>query len=90
MGDRRPPSPLNHLQPDHWLARYTTDLIDLLNVLTLLVELEPEQEKLLDRICSGPLVSLDKLNEADALVLPEGPGRKTKKEDPKQGKLLDH
>lgn len=40
IGDKRPPSPLDKVQPNHWLAEYTTDLIDLLNVLGRLVELE--------------------------------------------------
>lgn len=57
MGDRRPPSRLQAIQPDHWLAEYTTDLLDLLNVLTLLVELEPRQAQLLDRVCTGALIS---------------------------------
>lgn len=33
MGDRRPPSPLEEIRPDRWLPRYTTDLLDVLNVL---------------------------------------------------------
>jgi len=33
MGDRRPPSPLDRVQPNEWIAEYTTDLLDLLNVL---------------------------------------------------------
>jgi len=54
IGDRRPPSKLGQIQPDHWLAEYTTELINVLNVLTLLVELEPEQAQLLEAICEGP------------------------------------
>lgn len=57
IGDRRPPSPLGDVQPDRWLPEYTSDLIDLLHVLTWLVTLEPEQAALLDRVCAGPLVS---------------------------------
>lgn len=57
MGDKRPPSPLQAIQPEHWLAEYTADLLDLLNVLTLLVELEPEQARLLDEVCAGELIS---------------------------------
>ncbi|MEQ1944017.1 type ISP restriction/modification enzyme [Mesorhizobium sp. VNQ89] len=53
IGDRRPPSPLDKVQPEHWLAEYTSDLIDLLNVLGRLVELEPRQADLLDRILAG-------------------------------------
>ena len=37
IGDRRPPSPLSDIQPDHWLAEYTSDLLDLLHVLGRLV-----------------------------------------------------
>ena len=47
IGDRRPPSPLGDVQPDHWLAEYTTELINVLNVLGLLVDLEPTQAELL-------------------------------------------
>lgn len=57
MGDKRPPSPLQAIQPAHWLSEYTTDLLDLLNVLTLLVDLEPKQAELLDRVCGGPLIT---------------------------------
>lgn len=53
IGDRRPPSPLDKIQPNHWLAEYTSDLIDLLNVLGRLVELEPRQANLLERILAG-------------------------------------
>jgi hypothetical protein len=70
MGDRRPPSKLTEIQPDHWLAEYTTELIDLLNVLGLLVELEPQQSQLLDRICDGPLISIPELNGSEALESP--------------------
>jgi hypothetical protein len=51
IGDRRPPSKLGEIQPDHWLAEYTTELINVLHVLALLVELEPDQAKLLEAIC---------------------------------------
>jgi hypothetical protein len=61
MGDKRPPSPLQAIQPDYWLAEYTSDLLDLLNVLTLLVELEPEQAALLTRVCNGPLITVSEL-----------------------------
>jgi hypothetical protein len=54
IGDRRPPSKLGDIQPDHWLAEYTTELLNVLHVLALLVELEPKQSKLLEAICEGP------------------------------------
>jgi hypothetical protein len=71
IGDRRPPSPLNKIQPDHWLPEYTTDLLDLLNVLGRLVMLEPAQSDLLSRICAGKLLSADDLREAGPLASAE-------------------
>ena len=56
IGDRRPPSPLGDIQPDSWPAEYTTELLNLLNVLGLLVDLEPSAAAMLERICAGPLL----------------------------------
>jgi hypothetical protein len=82
IGDRRPPSPLGDIQPDHWLAEYTTELINVLNVLGLLVEIEPKQAELLERICSGPTLSATVLDEAGAfdVSVKTRPGRKTSEE----------
>jgi hypothetical protein len=66
IGDRRPPSPLDKIQPDHWLPEYTSDLLDLLNVLGRLIALEPKQADLLNRICDGPLLSAEELRKAGA------------------------
>ena len=63
IGDRRPPSTLVQIQPDHWLAEYTTELLNVLNVLGLLIDLEPTQTKLLDRICGGSLISEEDLRK---------------------------
>jgi hypothetical protein len=68
IGDRRPPSPLDSIQPDHWLPEYTSDLLDLLNVLGRLIALEPRQSDLLERICAGPLRKANELREAGALT----------------------
>jgi hypothetical protein len=70
MGDRRPPSKLSDIQPDHWLAEYTTELIDLLNVLGRLVDAEPQQATLLQRICDGPTLALDTLRASGVLTPP--------------------
>jgi hypothetical protein len=67
IGDRRPPSPLSDIQPDHWLPEYTSDLLDLLHVLGRLVALEPAQAQVLDDILAATLVSHDELVEAGAL-----------------------
>jgi hypothetical protein len=55
---RGPPSPLERIQPDGWLAEYTEDLLNLLNVLGRLVALEPWLADLLDRIVGAPLVAV--------------------------------
>ena len=68
MGDKRPPSPLVQIQPDHWLPEYTTELLDLLHVLGRLIALEPRQADLLSRICAGPLREADELREAGAFT----------------------
>ncbi|MEO6014046.1 MAG: type ISP restriction/modification enzyme [Devosia sp.] len=64
IGDRRPPSPLDTIQPDYWLPEYTTDLINLLNVLGRLVALEPKQADLLERILAHPLITVANLKPA--------------------------
>jgi len=58
IGDKRPPSPLEKIQPNGWLAEYTEDLLNLLKVLGRLVALEPRQAGLLDRIVAGPVVAV--------------------------------
>jgi hypothetical protein len=73
IGDRRTPSPLGDIQPAHWLAEYTTELINVLNVLGWLVDLEPKQDELLDRICSGPLISGEELRNTGVLEVPAKP-----------------
>lgn len=78
MGDRRPPSPLDGVQPEGWLPEYTTDLLDLLHVLGRLVALEPKQADLLERICVGPLRSAEELGAAGALAMPEAASSKSK------------
>lgn len=67
IGDRRPPSPLSDVQPDHWLAEYTSDLLDLLHVLGRLVALEPAQAEVLEDILGATLIEHDQLIAAGAL-----------------------
>lgn len=68
IGDRRPPSLLDSIQPEGWLAEYTSDLIDLLHVLGRLIALEPAQADLLERIWASPLLNADTLHRAGALA----------------------
>ena len=79
IGNRRAPSPLCDIRPDCWQAEYTTELINVLNVLGLLVEMEPAQAKLLTRICAGPTLSTEDLQAAGAFELPPREKRATRK-----------
>ncbi len=64
-GGRRT-SPLNAIHPTIWDPDWTVEAIDLLTVLTRLVDLEHEQADLLARILNGPLVSRAQLAAAGA------------------------
>ncbi len=68
MGDKRPPSPLQDIQPTDWPSEYTTELLNVLRVLTRLVALEPAQDALLARIVEGPTLDADQLMGAGALT----------------------
>ena len=71
IGDRRPPSPLDAIQPNGWLAEYTDDLLDLLNVLGRLIALEPKQADLLERICASKLITAEEFRSAGAFKGPD-------------------
>jgi hypothetical protein len=81
IGDRRPPSKLGEIQPDHWLAEYTTELINVLNVVGRLIELEPAQADLLECVCAGKTITAEELRAAQAFEIPgsfkKKAGRKT-------------
>ena len=66
IGTRRQPSPLGEIQPNSWLAAYTTELLNVLHVLGRLVDLESRQADLLNRICDGSLLSADDLRTSGA------------------------
>lgn len=61
IGDKRPPSELTSIQPDHWLPEYTTELLNVLNVIGVLVALEPAQADALQRVVAGPTISAAEL-----------------------------
>ena len=87
IGDRRPPSALERIQPAGWLAEYTTELINVLHVLGRLVALEPRQAALLSHICDGRLMSADVLRangafDAHSIV-------RHKREDERQRSLIN-
>ncbi len=83
IGDRRKPSVLGDIQPDHWLPEYTTELLNLLNVLGLLIDLEPQQSDLLERVCSGALISgidLKSPEHSEPIAKPKKAKKTTKNE----------
>lgn len=69
-GGRRS-SPLDPIHVDRWPHEWTGELNDLLTVLRRLVELEPEQEELLDRIVAGPQITVADLASADIFPVPD-------------------
>lgn len=78
IGDRRPPSKLGEIQPDHWLAEYTAELINVLNVIGLLIDLEPLQADMLERVCSGQTLAAELVSSAVSGEVRSGSSRKTK------------
>ncbi|HEU4938096.1 MAG TPA: type ISP restriction/modification enzyme, partial [Vicinamibacterales bacterium] len=70
IGDRRPPSPLGDIQPSAWLAEYSTELINVLNVLGMLISVEPEQKQLLKDVCEGAMISATELEAAGVFAMP--------------------
>ncbi|MDP8978693.1 MAG: hypothetical protein M3N17_09020 [Actinomycetota bacterium] len=60
-------SPLDEVNAAWWEPEFTTELLELLNVLALLVDLEPTQQDLLDRVLAAPLVTVGDLEAAGVL-----------------------
>jgi len=82
IGDRRSPSPLGDIQPDYWMADYTTELINIINILGLLIELEPCQSELLNKVCASELISSEELTSLGITDNPFKPKRKKGRSDP--------
>jgi hypothetical protein len=89
IGDRRQPSLLGEIQPKGWLAEYTTELLDVLNVLGRLILLERKQAALLEHICSSPTIAAGDIKTAAAAETQTKARRKSAKQRvERQGKLL--
>lgn len=88
IGDRRPPSPLGDIQPTGWLSEYTTELLNVLNVLGRLVALEPKQAALLTRICDGPTLPKEMISPDPAADSTPMSRKKAKRRIEGQGELL--
>jgi hypothetical protein len=81
IGTRRLPSTLGNLQLDHWLAEYTTELINVLHVLGRLVELEPAQADVLEQVCSGQTIAAAELRAAGALPETSRPASRARSDE---------
>src|ERR1035437_3882421 len=64
---------LDDVRPTSWPSAYTTDLLELLHVLTLVTDLELEQAALLDKVMEGPRITVADLTEAGVLPVPAAP-----------------
>lgn len=65
-------SPLDDINPTAWSPEFTTDLLNLLNVLGRLVELEPAQADLLARVLAATQVTVADLSQACVLPVADG------------------
>lgn len=88
IGNRRPPSELQNIQPEAWLVEYTTELMNVLHVLGRLVALENRQSDILERICANELIGADDLRATGAFDVNERIGRQSV--DERQGDLLEN
>lgn len=70
---------LDDVRPTEWPSGYTTDLLDLLHVLTRVTDLESAQADLLDRLMAAPLVTVSKLTGAGVLPVPQSAKNPLKK-----------
>ena len=67
----RTSSPLDKIVARAWAPQWTTELLEILNVLALLLEHEQPQRDLLDRIAAGPLLTAEDLRSDDPGLLQE-------------------
>ncbi len=84
----RKSSPLDDIHTEEWPAEFTTELLQLLHVLTLCVELEPEQADLLERICDGALVTVADLEQENVFPVPVTARKPPAAESPNAPTLL--
>ncbi|MGW8551609.1 type ISP restriction/modification enzyme [Streptomyces tubercidicus] len=63
----RKTSPLDDIHAESWPTEWSAELMELLSVLRRLVELEPAQQMLLERVVAGSVVSQPDLTKAGVL-----------------------
>lgn len=72
----RKSSPLDEIVATQWRPEWTTELLEVLNVIGLLIRMEADQAELLDRILGGAVISNDDLG---AYGIPTGEPPKPEK-----------
>jgi Type ISP C-terminal specificity domain/N-6 DNA Methylase len=81
-------SPLDNYHTERWPPSFTSELLDLLNVLTLCTDLEVRQADLLDRLCGGQLITVAELEYARVLPVPARSRKPPALEDPETPTLF--
>ena len=64
-GRGRRGSELDRIRPTRWDPEWTSELLTLVRTLTRSIEVRPQQDDLLERICDGPLIAADELPAVD-------------------------
>jgi hypothetical protein len=64
-------SALDDVRPEAWPSAYTTDLVELLRVLTLVTDLEPAGAELLVKVMSAERITVADLTNVGVLPVPE-------------------
>lgn len=75
LATRDAASRLDDIRSTRWSLQFTEDLLDLLQVLTLLTDLHPAQGELLEQILVSPLISTADLTAARVLPVPSHVGK---------------
>jgi hypothetical protein len=69
-GRRRRTSPLDDINPTRWTTEFDDHLLQLLAVLDLCIDLEPQQDDLLARVTADQLITTQQLHAAGVLPAP--------------------
>jgi hypothetical protein len=67
---RKVTSPLDKINASRWTSEFDDELLELLEVLRRCVALEPDQREVLERICAGPVVTVQDLRREGVLPVP--------------------
>jgi hypothetical protein len=81
-------SPLDDINAEHWPARYTTELLELLNALEMCIDVEPLQADVLARIVDGPLITVADLRQEGVFPVPASARKPLPPESPDMLTLL--